>query len=300
MGRGFWILDGLAPARALTEQMAEQAVALFPSNDAYRMRYQDTDSSAVPMYPTAGLIIDYYLAEDAENVTLEIMDANGQLVRKYSNNAESSDAEDGERDMSTEFTTLDYQTTLASNKGSHRMHWDLRHAGPWHEEASRNRQGGPLVVPGTYTVRLIADGTTQEQSAEVLADPRVLETGVTVADLKAQEELSLKVKDLLSNLRQLEYQITTRKKELDSLMAEGKLKNATKKEMAGLEASIDQLSTPEGRYMTPMLVDQASYLYSMLGEADQKPGQDAYARYEELLQQYQSLQSENQKYLGSR
>ncbi|MEM9674957.1 MAG: hypothetical protein AAF992_20355 [Bacteroidota bacterium] len=300
MGRSFWILDGLAPARALTEQLAQQATVLFPPNDAYRMRYRDTDSSAVPMFPSAGLIIDYYLAEDAESVTLEIMDANGQLVRKYASDTNGSDSEGGERDMSTEFTALDYQTSLPSQQGGHRMLWDLRHAGPWNEEASRSGQGGPLVVPGSYTIRLTANGNSQERTAQVLADPRVLESGITTADLEAQQELSIKVRDLLSSLRQLEYQINTRKEELDSLMAQGKVKNATKKELAGLEASIDQLTTPEGRYMTPMLVDQATYLYRMLGEADQKPGQDAYARYEELLQQYQDIQLANQKYLGSR
>jgi len=43
-----------------------------------------------------------------------------------------------------------------------------------------------------------------------------------------------------------------------------------------------ELSTSEGIYMRPMLVDQVSYLLNMLNQADQKPGKDAYARYEEL------------------
>jgi hypothetical protein len=49
-----------------------------------------------------------------------------------------------------------------------------------------------------------------------------------------------------------------------------------------LETIYNQLVTEEGTYMQPMLEDQASYLSSMLGQADQKPGQDAYERLEEL------------------
>ncbi|MCH8286576.1 hypothetical protein IIB79_08635 [candidate division KSB1 bacterium] len=40
--------------------------------------------------------------------------------------------------------------------------------------------------------------------------------------------------------------------------------------------------TASGRYQTPMLVDQISYLNSMLNRADQKPGRDAYERFDEL------------------
>jgi exonuclease VII small subunit len=36
-----------------------------------------------------------------------------------------------------------------------------------------------------------------------------------------------------------------------------------------------------------MIVDQIEYLYENLDTADQKPGRDAYQRYEELLAQLQ-------------
>jgi len=49
------------------------------------------------------------------------------------------------------------------------------------------------------------------------------------------------------------------------------------------------LKTPEGRYQQPALISQMSYLYSMLKQADQRPGQDAYARYEELSQLFDQI-----------
>ena len=304
MGRGFWILDNLAPARALTSEVASQEAVLFPTNQAYRMHYRETDSSAVPMYPNAGLIIDYYLANDAEEVQIEIRDAEQNMIRQFSSSNPAGESADNarnadQRDMSTEYTSLDYQTILSDAKGGHRIIWDLRHAGPWHEEMSRRGSGGPLVVPGNYEIKLTANGSTQTQMAEVKADPRALEAGTTQEDLVAQQELSLKVRSLLSDVRKLEYALSNRKGEIDSLMESGSAKKAMKRELESIREALEKVSTPEGRYMTPMLVDQTSYLYYMLGQADQRPGQDAYQRYEVLLQQYDGLQSDNDEYVGS-
>ena len=299
MGRGFWIMDGLSPLRAMNEEVASAPVTLFPPTDAYRMRYEETDSSAAPMYPTAGVIIDYYLADDVTDAMVEVVDANGKVIRSFSSKTDQGEKVDKTPDMGTGFSALDNQTNLNSQAGGHRMIWDLRQAGPWSETESRRGQGGPMVVPGTYTIRLTANGTTVEETAEVMADPRVMEAGVTATDLKAQEELALQVRDLLSEARKLEYYIVARKGELDSLMEQGKLKGSMKKELAAINEIMDQITTEEGRYMTPMLVDQASYLYYMLEQADQRPGKDAYERYEALQQQYNSLQTNNNEYIES-
>ena len=65
------------------------------------------------------------------------------------------------------------------------------------------------------------------------------------------------------------------KKVQENLSKKGK----TNKKLAKLQ---EQFITAEGRYMTPMLLNQVSYLNSMLNRADQKPGRDAYIRYDEL------------------
>ena len=41
--------------------------------------------------------------------------------------------------------------------------------------------------------------------------------------------------------------------------------------------------------MKPMLIPQISYLYSMINRADQRPGKDAYDRYEELRKEWDML-----------
>ena len=95
--------------------------------------------------------------------------------------------------------------------------------------------------------------------------PRVAKDGIAQSDLMAQESLSLQVRDALSNARRAAYKIQTIHEE-DKKLAEIR----------------DLLVTKEGRYQTPMLIDQLSYLFSMLDRADQKPGRDAYQRFDEL------------------
>ena len=42
------------------------------------------------------------------------------------------------------------------------------------------------------------------------------------------------------------------------------------------------MTTKEGTYMQPMLVEQYNYLYSMLSRSDQEVGNDALIRLQEL------------------
>ena len=67
-----------------------------------------------------------------------------------------------------------------------------------------------------------------------------------------------------------------------------------------LSALYAKLVTATGPYPQPMLVDQLSYLFSMLNRADQKPGRDAYIRFDELHQELFNYVSEVKKILGDR
>ena len=50
------------------------------------------------------------------------------------------------------------------------------------------------------------------------------------------------------------------------------------------------LETAEGTYQQPMLIDQIEYLASMLAGADQRPGADAFERFEALRKRFEELQ----------
>ncbi len=112
---------------------------------------------------------------------------------------------------------------------------------------------------------------------------RIAADGVTREDLVAQEKLSLSVSELLSRARQAQTRIDSKRKELAEVIEQGgravRAAQRLDKELAGLRA---ELVTGEGPYPKPKLINQISYLGSMLDRADQKPGRDAYIRLDEL------------------
>jgi hypothetical protein len=263
---------------------------MLTANDAYRLRYRDTDENSVPYFPEVAMTLDYYLPQAGE-VSIEVYDAENNKIQSFNSIKKVTQKPAAERDMSTEFTPFGSGLTLSDEKGAHRVHWDLRHVGAWSDNAGRSGSGGPMVAPGTYTIKLMAGGKEVTQTAEVKADPRLLKSGVTLADLEAQEALTLQVRDLLSEVRKLDFTVAEKMEAMENA------KKVNKKEKAVLESMDKELNTAEGRYMTPMLSDQTRYLYYMLESADQKPGKDAYMRYEELKKSFDSLKSTGKDYL---
>jgi multidrug efflux pump subunit AcrA (membrane-fusion protein) len=99
------------------------------------------------------------------------------------------------------------------------------------------------VAPGTYTVRLTADGHTASTTVEVREDPRVR---VSPADLDAQRALALEIRDALSTvahrviqIRALRAQVLAR---LGALPAQ---------DGSALAAIRDRLAALEARYQNP-------------------------------------------------
>jgi hypothetical protein len=151
--------------------------------------------------PPDGAIIDYYLASPAAAVTLEILDANNTLVRRYtSRDVAPPPADTGNVPWYWIRPTL----TLATTKGMHRFVWDLHYtpvppktpsypisAIPFNTPPDYS---SPWVLPGTYTVRLTADGKTATQPLIVQMDPRV---PTSRAGLEQQFALSMRVYEAL-------------------------------------------------------------------------------------------------------
>jgi hypothetical protein len=110
-------------------------------------------------------------------------------------------------------------------------------------------------------------------SFEAKMDPRVVKEGITDSDVTAQLELALKARDGLSNAR------------LAAARLEKALEGKSGAEAEALTEIQKLLVTAPRRYSQPMLIDMFSYLYQNLNRADQRPGKDAYDRYEELTSQ---------------
>jgi len=177
-GRGIWILDDVSALRQLDEKIDKGPAWLFAPAPAYRVHIAAFTGTPLPKdeplapNPAAGAYIDYTLKEaDNKPITLDIIDAEGALVRHYSS-ADKAPAEDAKKsDIALEWA--ERPTTLSTTAGMHRFVWPLRYRGIQTGKEINAYDDGVWVPPGTYKVVLNAAGQKLEQALTVLADPRV-------------------------------------------------------------------------------------------------------------------------------
>ena len=200
-GRSIWVLDGMSMLREVAQAAQAGAAFLFSPGRATRVRWNMfSDTPLPPEEPTGqnppdGAILDYYLARDASEVVLEIVDDRGGAVRRYSSRDEPEHVDPPA--LPYPMYWLRPPQVLSAGRGHHRFVWDLRYAPPRgaRRELSaavfRNTATspvGPFVHPGRYTVRLTTDGAAVERRLDVRIDPRV---AASDADLRLQTDLSL-------------------------------------------------------------------------------------------------------------
>lgn len=283
MGRSFWVLDNISPLHELSKARSAQSAFLFKPDDAFRLHYRGTSKNDVPYYPSPGVTIDYHLkSKPAQDIKLEIINPDNRVIRTFTSQVPPKDTTKVGVDMATGFETRRTKSDISKDAGTHRFRWDLSHEGPWDKNPSRSLRGGPIARPGIYQARLTVDGQTQTQSFEVKVDPKLDLGKTSLEDIKAQENLSLQVVALEDSAKRVAEEIKSRRKELETLIKAGTKKKQNMQEDQRLAQILDQLETADGIYMKPMLIDQLRYLRSMLNQADQKPGKDAFDRYEEL------------------
>ena len=298
MGRSFWVLDNITTLQQDAINSLDSEPALFQPKTTIRYRRpRGMPNTEVPDYPQPAVVIDYYLPEKfSERLVMEILDDAGNVVNRFTNADEDSDDGPGEQaltDMGTNQTIFLVDDSLSTDAGLNRFRWTMRHFGAWHSNEDRRYQNGPMVKPGTYTVRLSAGDSTMEHAFELQVDPRVLAGGTTLADISAQVDLQLEITELLSSARRLEDELDTEQEELEELETENGLSAQQQARLENVNAVLSALQTAEGIYMEPMLTAQISYLYNMINAADQAPGQEAEMRFTELNQQLQALTAED-------
>ncbi|MGB6875957.1 MAG: hypothetical protein WBD87_07960 [Candidatus Acidiferrales bacterium] len=219
-GRSFWILDDLAPLRQANAEIASHDAHLYKPDVAWRTRIGDMN----PRYfvwlgqdAPDGAVIDYYLKAEPktpqDKVTLEILDAQGKVIRKYTNESQKKDQQPAEGGD-------EYQPPVAipAKAGMNRFVWDLRYETPtlipgqvWD---SADTPKGPLALPGTYQVRLTADGQTLTEPLTVKLDPRVK---VAPEALQKEFDLSLKIRDEITLADDTVNQMTSVRDQIDAL-----------------------------------------------------------------------------------
>ena len=224
-GRGFWILDDLAPLRELTSETASATAHLFTPEAAYRYgaplratvveggkNYsgggvagstfydrKDADGQTQRIFldagtnPPNGATLYYHLAEQpAEAIELAFLDEQGAAVRTFRSDPEAQPSPDPEPSDGPK------DPKLLTAQGLNRFVWDLRCERATSVPGDRTTEQavlGPVAPPGRYEVRLTVAGESQTRSFEVLADPNVR---ATREEFDAQFEFLIRIRDRLS------------------------------------------------------------------------------------------------------
>jgi hypothetical protein len=188
-GRSFWVLDDIEPLRQAAAAQQSQAYLYAPP---VTVRVDNDKFLGTPLPPEEpqannppdGAIVDYYLRSDASKVSLQILDAQGHVIRHYS----SEDRTTIKRPLlPIAERWFPKPQVLEASAGEHRFVWDLNAKGSGtgtgdDDDDSSSIPPGPRVPPGKYTVRLIVDGKTMEQPLEVTMDPRSAATPQVLED----------------------------------------------------------------------------------------------------------------------
>jgi photosystem II stability/assembly factor-like uncharacterized protein len=196
-GRGFWILDDIAPLRQADGKIAASEVALYRPVTAVRLNPEEFNGTPLPFEepqtknPPDGAILDFYLkSPPAGEVKLEIVDAKGTVVRIFSSTAR---VEAPKRPGAVADGWIEPPPPLTARAGMNRFVWDLRYAPPGAEDPENDfgrPVNGPQVLPGTYTVRLTVGGQSYTQPLKVTADPR---STATPQELQKQFDLCISI-----------------------------------------------------------------------------------------------------------
>jgi len=288
MGRGFWIGDDITSLVEYKEKTEKPTLYIADQSVRNRSTYMRIDKKTVPQYENPGTTMDYYLpSKPVEALKLEILDVNQKVVNTYFSDTTGNKMNPTIiDDMNTNRQLYLVDKSLTSKQGLNRFHWDMSHFGPWHKSKNRRYKNGIAVMPGQYTAKLYVGADVIERKFELIADPRLEGTNTSLSDIKAQNEIGLKITTLVTEARKYEDKLN---KELKVLIKKDSLEEANNQRKEVLEAKLDQLRKKDIIYPQPKLIDQIEYLYYMLNGADQMMGKDVYDRFEELSKAFEEV-----------
>jgi hypothetical protein len=213
------------------------------------------------------------------------------VVRKLS----SKKAAEGASPEEEEFGISRPGEKLPAEEGLNRFVWDMRGEAPARVPGAVNwggRAAGPLVVPGTYQIKLMVGGKSLTASGEIQKDPRV---NVSQGDLEKQYELAMRIRDrvntghdAVNQMRSVREQIEGLKKRLggdSGAKAVLDSADALKKRIDAVEEKIIQPKSKSGEdplnypiQVTNQLMD----LHDTVESADTAPTAQSYVIFDEL------------------
>jgi len=203
----------------------------------YSNRWFDGQEVFLGPNPPPGALIDFYVKDKPgkdEKVKITILDASGKPVREMD------------------------ESKLEA--GINRVNWDLRYDSPVKptpEQLAAQAQGffgggarGPMVDPGTYTVKIELGKNSQSQTVQVTEDPRIQ---ISDGDRAARHDPMMQLYGLYKTADDGQKTISGLKKSLDDALAAWKkpgapkIPDAIQKQAEALSKKVNDMS---GKFVT--------------------------------------------------
>jgi hypothetical protein len=277
-------MDNISVLRQLMRDATTDPVVLFDPADVTRS-------------VSRGVIVDYYLKQPADKVTIEFLDAQGHTIRTFSGAPEAQgSAKPGAAPAAADEEggggPAAAAARVTTRDGMNRFTWDMRYPD------ARGFPGmilwagslrGPQVPPGRYQVRLTAGSVTKTQDFEIRRNAAV--RGVTDADLAEQFTLAKAINDKVTLANETVVRIRGLKEEIAGRVgktSDAKIKNAGQALIATLtdiEGEIYQhrnRSSQDPLNYPIRLNNKLAALQGVVESGDHKPTDQSYAVFKEL------------------
>lgn len=258
-GRGIIVVDDISPIRQMTGDVANKEVHLFPM----AVTPLTTGLGAGGFPPTGGWqagnpaqlpAVRYYLKErpNSGEVKVEILDSKGQLVQ-----------------------TLN----AGKRKGINLVYWNLRGTPPKVAAGGAKMDGAgfsaPMVLPGTYTVRLKVGDKEYTQPVTVVHDST--NKAFTLAERMAQYKAAQQALAVYQNLTETIEEVNKKQAQLKKWIATSK-NEESKKTMQLYHDSLERyrstlLATKQKSIFADeeQLRERVSELYSTIATLEDQP-----------------------------
>ncbi len=309
-GRSFWIFDDLPVLHQMMDAggfSAASQTKLFKPKEAYRWAggggFNLPPTATIGKNPANGVVVYYSLkAKPTTDLVLEFLDPNGKSINKFTTRLPRPGAQgSGPSDQpqaggGDEGFFGGAPARATTDVGLNRFVWDMRYT-----DATRfpgmilwaGQTQGPKIVPGNYQVKLTVDGQTLTESFEVKSDPRL---STTAADYAKQLDLSLKIRDKLTETHNAIIQIRDVKKQIDDLVkrvgpqsrpiADGG--NALIKKLTEVEEALYQTknqSSQDPLNFPIRLNNKLAALMGVVARSETPPNEQSFEVYNDLVRQ---------------
>ena len=280
--------------------------------------------------PASGGVVYYWLAQPRQVVTMDFLDPKGNVIRSFTSRQDQTVATDSIRADSTRAARNDSlrragvppDTTtkleargeeappdddgpprrpppprVANKAGLNTFAWNLRYPDASVFENMILWAGGtsgPVVLPGTYTVRMTVNDQSYRQQLTVVKDPR---SAASDADLREQFDFLMRIhgkttqaNDAVKMIRNLKAQLADRSKKMppDKSAAFASVAKTLTDRLSAVESEIYQVKNQSGQ--DPLnypirLNNKIAALSGVVGGTDAKPTSQSYTVFNDLSAQ---------------